>query len=100
MEKDSLLTGLVLGAILPVIGYFLLESVFEWMNAAGYLGEAVGESFMRRVRTIGIIAICCNILAFEWARKNRYDDTLRGIVFPTVIYVGAWVYKYYTILFS
>jgi hypothetical protein len=100
MDKDSILTGIVLGTIVPVVGYFLLESVFDYLNQTGYLGEAIGESFMRRVRTIGILAICCNILVFEWAKRNRYDDTLRGVVFPTIIYVGAWIYKYYTILFT
>jgi hypothetical protein len=100
MEKDSLFTGIVVGILLPVIAYFLLESVFDYLNQIGYLGEAVGEGFMRRVRTIGIIAICANIIPFEIARKNRYDDTLRGLVFPTLIYVGAWIYKYYYILFA
>jgi hypothetical protein len=100
MERDSILTGIVLGTIVPVIGYFLLESVFTYLNEIGFLGEAIGEGFMRRVRTIGIMAICCNIIPFEVCRKNRYDETLRGIVFPTLIYVGAWVYKYYTILFT
>ncbi len=100
MEKDSILTGLVLGAIIPVVGYFLLESVFQHLNSIGFLGEAVGESFMRRVRTIGILAICCNIIPFEICKRNRYDDTMRGVVFPTLIYIGAWIYKYYYILFG
>jgi hypothetical protein len=100
MERDSIFTGLVIGAILPVIGYFLLESVFEYFNSIGALGEAVGEGFMRRVRTIGILAICCNIIPFEICKKRRLDNTMRGVVFPTLVYIGFWIYKYYYIIFS
>jgi hypothetical protein len=99
MEKDSLLTGFVIGAIVPVIGYFLFENLFEFLSAKGVLAEAIGESLMRRVRTIELIAICSNIIPFEIGRRKHLDDTLRGIVFPTLIYVGFWIYKYYYILF-
>lgn len=99
MERDSILAGFVLGALIPVFGYFIFENLFEFLNAKGVLADAIGEGMMRRIRTIELIAICSNIIPFEVSRRKHWDDTLRGIVFPTLIYVGFWVYKYYQILF-
>lgn len=100
MEKDSLLTGFVLGALIPVLGYVVFENLFDFLSAKGVLADVVGESLMRRIRTVELIAICANIIPFEICRKKHYDQTLRGIVFPTLIYVGFWIYKYYYILFQ
>ncbi|MBK8700858.1 MAG: hypothetical protein IPN29_15480 [Saprospiraceae bacterium] len=100
MEKDAWITGLVVGAILPVVGFYLMENLLELMAIKGTLAEATGESMMRRMRTIGLIAICFNLIPFEVCRKYRYDQTMRGIVLPTLVYVGFWIYKYYYILFS
>jgi hypothetical protein len=100
MEKDSILTGLVLGAILPVIGYYLVENLFDFLSIKGIMADVVGEGLGRRIRTIGIIAICFNLIPFEISRKHRLDNTMRGVVFPTLIYVGFWLYKYYYVLFG
>jgi hypothetical protein len=100
MEKNSILMGIVLGAIVPVIGFFCLEQLFDFLSLKGVIAEAVGEGLMKRLKTVGLIAICFNLIPFEICRSKRYDETLRGIVFPTLIYVGFWVYKYSYVLFS
>jgi hypothetical protein len=100
MEKNSIMTGLVLGAIIPVVGFYLMEQIVNLLATKGILAEIAGEGLMRRLRTVGLIAICFNLIPFEYCRKYRLDDTMRGIVFPTLVYVGFWIYKYYYILFA
>ncbi len=92
--------GFVLGAIVPVLGYICMEQIVNFLGSHGILEDIAGEGLMRRFRTVGLIAICFNLIPFEYCRKFRLDDTMRGIVFPTIIYVGFWVYKYYNILFA
>lgn len=100
MERDSLLTGLVLGAILPVLGYVFFEQLFLLLEQTQTISTANGYALIRRMRTISLLAICTNLLAFNWGKANRYDNTMRGVIFPTLIYVGFWVYKYYDQLYN
>jgi hypothetical protein len=99
MDKDSIFTGLVAGAIVPVLGFIVLDYIFTFLGMKGYIPDGAIVDMERRMKTIGLIALCCNIIPFEICRKNRYDATMRGVVFPTLIYVGCWVYKYYDTLF-
>jgi hypothetical protein len=99
MEKNSRLFGFVLGAIVPVLSYVVLDFVFEMLSQQGLLGSSSGEGISRRMRTIALMSICCNLLIFNWAKRNYYDDTMRGVIFPTMIYVGYWIYTFYNVLF-
>lgn len=100
MDRDSILTGFVIGALVPVLGYVVFEYLFAFLSAKGILADAIGEAMMRRTRTVELLAICANLIPFEIGRRKRWDNTLRGIVFPTLIYVGFWVYKYFQIFFN
>ncbi|MFZ1703262.1 MAG: hypothetical protein WAT79_02890 [Saprospiraceae bacterium] len=99
MQKDSFIMGFVLGAICPVLGYMLIDFIFQLLTHYGLM-EAVSVSTSgRRFRTVLLFSICCNLIPFQWSKKNRWDDTLRGIVIPTLIYVGFWLFKFYTEIF-
>lgn len=99
MDKDSLLTGFVLGAIIPVIGYMAVEGIFDLLTHFHLMDHTSGGAIGRRGRTIALFAICCNLIPFNYARRNYLDFTMRGIVFPTLFYVGLWLYKFSHIVF-
>jgi hypothetical protein len=99
MHKDSILTGFVLGAIIPVLGYIVIDYIFLLTTQLGLIEEVSMSSAGKRFRTILLLAICTNLIPFQIAKSRRWDDTLRGIVFPTLVYVGFWVYKFYAVLF-
>jgi len=99
IEKNSVFTGLVLGAIVPVLGYIAVEFIFGILTDMGLMDYVSSSGASRRMRTLALIGICCNLIPFNIARKNRWDGTMRGIVFPTLLYVGFWLYQYSSILF-
>ncbi len=99
MERDSIFTGIILGIIAPVVGYLLIEQLFNVLIHFGLMDGVTGNAVGRRLRTISLLAICFNLIPFNYAKKNFYDYTLRGIVFPTILYVGFWVYKFQEVLF-
>lgn len=98
-ERDSFPIGLLLGALFPVIGYLCLDFIVGMLVDQGTIAGLSGSAYDKRMRTVLLIAICFNLIPFTFAQKNRYDNTMRGIVFPTLIYVGYWVYRYYDTLF-
>ncbi len=99
IEKNSIFTGILLGAVVPVFGYVVVEFIFDLLGQAGLMDVITGGASPRRIRTLALLGICCNLIPFNISRRNRWDDTMRGIIFPTLIYVGAWIYKYWSVLF-
>jgi hypothetical protein len=100
IEKDSLLLGLVLGVIVPVLGFVAIEFIFNTLTSMGLMDEVSASTGGSRFRTLIVLAICCNLIPFNIAKNRKWDQTMRGIVFPTLIYVGAWIYKFYGVFFS
>lgn len=99
IEKDSIPIGLLLGAVFPVLGYVGMEYIIGILVENGSIAGLSGNSYDRRMRTILLIAICCNLIPFTVAQKQRWDQTMRGITFPTMIYVAYWLYRYNDTLF-
>jgi hypothetical protein len=94
IDKNSILTGFVLGCIVPVFGYLAVEFLFNTLTDTGLISQVNTYTAGRRARTLSLLAICCNLIPFNIAKSKKWDQTLRGIVFPTLIYVGAWLYKF------
>ncbi|MCZ2101359.1 MAG: hypothetical protein LC107_07480 [Chitinophagales bacterium] len=99
MEKNSVLMGFVVGAIVPVLGFYLIENIFDLLTNMGWMDEVTMSTGGKRYRTMALLAICCNLIPVNIFKVRKWDETMRGIVFPTLIYVGAWIYTFYDQLF-
>lgn len=100
MDKNSIVTGLVLGCIVPVLGFVIVQFIFDTLTQFGLMAEVTASSEGRRLRTLALIGICFNLIPFNISKNNRWDQTMRGIVFPTLVYVGAWLFRFYSELFG
>ena len=100
MDKNSIVTGLVLGCIVPVLGFIVVQFIFDTLTQFGLMAEVTAFFEGRRLRTLALIGICFNLIPFNISKNNRWDQTMRGIVFPTLVYVGAWLFRFYSELFG
>lgn len=89
-EKNNLWLGLVIGLLLPFVGYALLLTLFEQLEAWGLL-SSTGFSPTFRQRTLTIVALCLNIFPFNAFARRRGTNTMRGIAIATVLYAVGWV---------
>lgn len=96
--KDTIFVGLALGAVIPVLGFIITEFIFGVLASYGLMDEGGVGIYSGRTRTIALIALCFNLLPFNFAKNRRWDNTMRGIVFPTLIYVGLWLWTYKGVL--
>ena len=81
--------------ITPVLGFVVTEELFKLLTELEVMTPtSIGVGYEKRLRTTALIAICFSLIPFNIAKNKRWDDTLRGIVFPTLIYVGYWVYRF------
>lgn len=90
-ENDSILMGLLIGATVPVIGYFFIEIIFEFLTDKGLMDSVSAGSSGKRMRTLALMGLCCNILPIQFL-NNRYNNiTLKGVLIATFIYAGLWL---------
>ena len=89
-KKDSILVGILVGLVVPFVGYAILLTIFDQLQAAG-LVEPNGFSPTFRQRTLSVLAICLNIIPINIFKKRWWNESMRGVVFPTGLYVIAWI---------
>ncbi len=89
--RNEIWIGLIIGLILPILGYGILYGVFAFLDRADAVSD-IGLSEDFRLRTIGIVAIAINAIALNKFQKNRADQSMRGVVIVTFLYVLAWLY--------
>lgn len=94
-KNDNFLIGMVIGALVPVIGYFGIQIIFETLTTSGVMDEVTHSTFGKRMKTLCLLAICCNIIPSQLSSNKRYTNILRGIVFATLLYTACWALYFY-----
>lgn len=92
-HPDRLWIGLIIGLFIPFIGLGILLSFYEWLEEAG-LASPIGLSQQFRLRTLSILALALNLIPFTIYNRQYYIHTMRGIIFPTLLYVAVWVWYF------
>ena len=93
LKRNTILTGIILGILLPLAGFWIIKGLFVFFTNIGWF-DPNGFSESWRLRTISLLAICLNIFPFNWYRKNRFDESMRGLIFPTTLFVIIWVIRF------
>lgn len=97
--KNTVIKGLLIGLVVPFLGYFLVSGVFEILVDMGIMDAASSSIASRRTRTTALIAICFNIFSLQFFRKRSDGPVVRGIGCATMIYAATWVYMFLDSLF-
>lgn len=93
LDQDSFLLGFVVGALFPVMVYGILLTIFDVVENA-MLDQNVGFAPSFRYRTLALIAICANLIPFHLYKRWSRDNTMRGMVLPTMGFVMYWFWTY------
>ncbi len=89
-KKNSFINGVIVGFLLPLLGFGVLMLIYQGLEAGGIIGEGtLSENF--RVRTLAIVAIALNAIPLNKFQKRRFTDSMRGMVIPTMVYVVVWM---------
>lgn len=93
LEKNSLPIGIIVGVLLPIIGYIIFYGIYEGLEIIGWVSDG-GFRPKFRERTIGIIALALNAIALNYYQKRYYFNSVRGVVVTTAVWIGVWLYLY------
>lgn len=93
LSRDSILVGVILGIIFPVVGYAILFYLKEALTSIGVIPQLYSE-LPSTMRTMAVLAICFNLILIQIFNNRRYEKAIRGLVFPTMIFVIIWFILY------
>lgn len=97
-QKDNLPLGLLIGVAVPFVGYAILLEIYDMLSNSQMISD-IGMTENFRSRTIALLAVCFNLIPFSIYNKNRCYNTMRGLVFPTVVLAVAWFFYFQSHLF-
>ncbi len=92
-HKDSIPLGLIIGIAVPFVGYALLLELYDQLASSQMVSD-IGFTDNFRSRTVALLAVCFNLLPFTIYSRNRCYNTMRGLVFPTVILAVTWFFYF------
>ena len=92
-DKDNFWLGVIIGLCLPVAAYGILLTLVDFVDAQ-FLPPDMNISRGFRERTLSVIAICGNLIPFHIYNRRYAGNTMRGMVFPTMAFVGLWFWFY------
>lgn len=93
LKKDNFWIGVLLGFVLPFVGYAIFLMIFDGLENMDIM-SGIGMTPMYKERTCGILALALNAIPMNIYNKRRYNHANRGLILPTLIYVGVWVYYF------
>jgi hypothetical protein len=86
MIKDKFIYGLVIGLALPLLTFVILFFINMALNST-----EIQLSF--KFESLCLFSICVNLIPTIFANRWRYENFIRGIMFPTII--GSFVWFFY-----
>ncbi len=90
---DRFIYGVLMSIAVAVCTWGILLLLRDLME------QSIDRADFVRDQTIHLLAICGNILLFQWLTKNRMDEALRGALFTTMLMIAVWIYQYIHLFF-
>jgi hypothetical protein len=85
-NKNSLPFGASIGAIIPVIIYFLIQE-FAKVEREGVMVSRFDDA------TVLVLAIAANLIPFSsYMKKREYEQTGKGILLVTFAYAAIYIF--------
>ncbi len=91
---DSFLWGILISIITPIVSFGIITMLFEVLADAGLMDHITSSGASPREKTVALLAICCNLIPFNYFKNQRMDYAIRGCILPTMILVAYWLYRY------
>lgn len=92
-NRNEVWIGLVVGLLVPFVGYALLLSVNDY-----FINNGMSSGF--RPRSLALIAVCLNILPMNVFMSRGQGQSMRGILIMTIFYAVAWFLYFRDSLFG
>lgn len=89
---NALWIGLAAGLLVPFVGYAIILMLDEQFGLTDDMVGGPDANLQERTRAL--LAICLSIIPLQVFKRNRADQSIRGLVLMTLVYAGIWFYYY------
>lgn len=90
LNKNNIWIGIVCGLIVPFVAYAIILLAYDFADDQGWFIQNPSTEVFR-ARTIGILAISSNIITINLFKRRRHDNSMRGVVIATALFILAWL---------
>lgn len=87
MKRDTPIIGFIIGALLPIIGYLIVYSVFKAGSQSLSNFTQTYISQHKLFAKLITLSILINLIPFAYCNFKRYDYIARGVFIATMLYV-------------
>lgn len=98
--NKQFLKGLVIGLVVPALGYLLVSSLFQVLIDMNVMDATTAGIATRRQRTMSLIAMCFIIIPINFFRGRRHTDVIRGIGLSILCLAAYWIYHFKDTIFA
>lgn len=98
MLKDKFIIGFLVAIACPVAAYGILLTLIDLLDTMQIIPKSNFASDFN-TRTLSLVAIGCNVFFMQYFNRRRMINAMRGMVIPTMVMAGIWLYMHYDMLF-
>ncbi|WP_367388856.1 hypothetical protein [Lewinella sp. LCG006] len=91
--RDQLWFGLLIGVVVPFVGYAVLMMILEQLGASETLGNS-RLNFDFKERTLTLLALALNLVPMRIFMRAYANKALRGLVLATLAYGMIWMFYF------
>lgn len=92
-NRDKLWFGLLVGVLVPFVGYAILLMILEQLGASESLADK-RLNFDFKDRTLTLLALALNLIPMRIFMKAYANKALRGLVLATLAYGLVWMFYF------
>jgi dolichyl-phosphate-mannose--protein O-mannosyl transferase len=89
-NRDKLWIGLLIGLVVPFVGYAIILMILEALGASESLAEK-NLNFDFKERTLALLALALNLIPMRIFMRKYMNKALRGLVLATLVYGLVWM---------
>lgn len=93
MQRNTILFGILVALLTPFVAYLILTLLNQGLETLDFTTRSGGAFSLSR-RLILLMSVCANVIPFEYFRRYYFDNAMRGVVVPTLVYLFAWAFTY------
>ena len=88
-NKNKMWLGFLLGALIPVVSYFILDTIVELSR------DSVSGARLMEESTVEVLSIVANVILFRYYMiKKKHDETGKGMLLATFVFAFIYLIMY------
>ena len=91
MRTNQAIVGLIIGLFMPLLGFIAVYFILGQGQGFSLFAEQLKARPSEAAKVISL-SVLANLIPFLYFNRRRLDQTVKGIVIATILYLVAFIY--------